>query len=124
MSVLVQLVSTVGSASGGGDISSSSKHLDNYSLIIEFLNKKSGKKFKTTSKGSRSLLKILFDRGFTSTQIKRVIDFKVKQWKDIDSMKSYIRPVTLFEICNFIRYLREADSQSKSDLSPIQEGSI
>ena len=112
MSGDIQSISTVGSANGDGIPISSSNPVDDLSFIIQFLNQESGKNFGINTKVHRKLLQKLIDKGFTSFQIQCVIVCKIKQWKNVDSMKSYIRPQTLFDISNFKRYLKEADIQS------------
>jgi len=109
MSGDIQSISTVGSANGDGIPISSSKQVDDLSFIIQFLNQESGKNFGINTKGHRKLLQKLFDKGFTCIQIQSVIVCKVKQWQNVASMKSYIRPQTLFDITNFSRYLKEAN---------------
>ena len=123
MSGDIQSISTVDSANGGGITISSSKQVDDLSFIIQFLNQESGKNFRITTKAHRKLLQKLIDKGFTRSQIQCVIVYKVKQWTNVVSMKPYIRPQTLFDISHFSRYLKEADCQSQSDLSPVQKGS-
>jgi uncharacterized phage protein (TIGR02220 family) len=49
-------------------------------------------------------LDVLLQEGYTYEEIKTIIDYKFKQWRNTEFEK-YIRPVTLFK--NFNKYFNE-----------------
>lgn len=63
--------------------------------IIDYLNEKTGSRYKHTSKKTQSLIKARFNDGFTLDDFKKVIDIKTDEWKDTD-MSKFLRPETLF----------------------------
>lgn len=66
-----------------------------YSQVVDYLNKKVGTSYKSTSKKTRTLIKARFDDGFTLDDFIKVIDNKTKEWLSTD-MQVYLRPETLF----------------------------
>lgn len=81
-----------------------------YSEIVEYLNKKTDKNFKASSKKTQSLIKARIKEGFTVEQFKRVIDIKVKAWLNDKLMDQYLRPTTLFSN-NFEGYANEKEAK-------------
>jgi len=81
----------------------------NIKLIIDYLNHKTGKTFRSASK-----LLARFKEGFTVDDAKRVIDNKCSQWLNDDKMKGYLRPDTLFSE-KFDGYLNEEVSKTEAD---------
>lgn len=81
-----------------------------YSLIIEYLNSKTGKKYKVTQKW-KDLIKARFNEGQQLDDFKRVIDVKSKQWLNNPEMSKYLRPQTLFGN-KFDEYRNESSSSS------------
>lgn len=77
-----------------------------YKKIVEYLNAKTGKSYKASSKKTRSLIKARFNDGFTFDDFKIVIDNKVLDWANDDEMSKYLRPETLFSN-KFEGYLNE-----------------
>lgn len=77
-----------------------------YKKIVEYLNAKTGKSYKASSKKTRSLIKARFNEDFTLDDFKRVIDNKVLDWANDDEMSKYLRPETLFSN-KFEGYLNE-----------------
>ncbi|MCM1989203.1 conserved phage C-terminal domain-containing protein [Oceanirhabdus seepicola] len=76
-----------------------------YSKIVDYLNSMSGKKYKSSTNKTRNLIKARFNEGFTEEDFIKVINIKVKSWKD-NEMDMYLRPSTLFGI-KFEEYLNE-----------------
>ncbi|WP_300259899.1 conserved phage C-terminal domain-containing protein [Clostridium sp.] len=66
-----------------------------YSRVIEYLNLKTGKSYKSTTKKTQSLIKSRLDEGFNEEEFFKVIDNKVVEWKGTEYEK-YLRPETLF----------------------------
>ncbi len=81
------------------NIYSRAKH-DNYSseikIIVEYLNEKTGKKYKPNSKDTRKHITARLREGFTVEDFKTVIDNKVNDWLNDSKMSQYLRPQTLF----------------------------
>ena len=75
--------------------------------IIDYLNKRSGKKYSAKTKKTAQLIHKLLDNGFTVEDFERVIDIKCKQWLNNEKMNQYLRPRTLFSE-KFEDYLNEA----------------
>lgn len=66
-----------------------------YKEIIDYLNKKSGKKFKHNTTKTKDFIKARWNQGFRLEDFKKVIDIKTAEWLNTDSDK-YLRPETLF----------------------------
>jgi len=73
---------------------------------IEYLNLKTEKNFKSSSKATRDKIIARINEGFTLDDFKKVIDNKVAQWKHDPKMNAYLRPETLFSP-KFESYLNE-----------------
>lgn len=82
---------------------SSTTHLD----IIDYLNSKTGKKYKASTKSTRSLINARIKDGFTLDDFKKVIDNKIRDWAHDPKMSKFIRPETLFGT-KFESYLNES----------------
>src|SRR5699024_8457159 len=83
-----------------------------YSEIVEYLNLKTGKQYRATTKKTQALIKARVNEGFTVDDFKKVIDKKVKDnqagyFKDL-----YLRPETLFGN-KFEGYLNQNESLGK-----------
>lgn len=74
--------------------------------VIDYLNEKTNKNFRATTKKTQILIKTLLKNKYTVEDIKKVIDIKVKQWSKDKKMKIYLRPETLFG-SKFEAYLNE-----------------
>lgn len=84
-----------------------------YRDIIEYLNKQTGKQYKSTTKKNQTVIRARTDEGFTLDDFKRVIDNKVSEWKGTD-MEKYLRPETLFGT-KFEGYLNQTPKLSGVD---------
>lgn len=80
--------------------------------IIDYLNKRTGKKYSVKTKKTAQLVHKLLDNGFTVEDFERVIDIKCKQWLNNEKMNQYLRPRTLFSE-KFEDYLNEAPDRTK-----------
>lgn len=81
-----------------------------YSGVINYLNKQTGKQYKSTTKKNQTVIRARTDEGFTLDDFKRVIDNKVSEWKGTD-MEKYLRPETLFGT-KFEGYLNQQQSNA------------
>lgn len=66
-----------------------------YRDVIDYLNQRTGKNYKSTTKKNQTVIRARTDEGFSLDDFKRVIDNKVAEWKDTN-MEKYLRPETLF----------------------------
>jgi len=82
------------------------KDIVEYKKIIDYLNEKTGKNYKSTTEKTRSFIRARTKEGFTVEDFKTVIDKKCKQWKNDSKMNRYLRPETLFST-KFEGYLNE-----------------
>lgn len=64
--------------------------------IVQYLNQKTNKNFKHTSKVTQRHIKARLAEGFTVNDFKQVIDNKCSDWLRDQKMKEYLRPETLF----------------------------
>lgn len=67
-----------------------------YQEIIEYLNKKTGKKYSHKAKGNQQMIRARFNEGYTLDDFTKVIDIKTIEWIDNPKMVAYLRPTTLF----------------------------
>lgn len=66
-----------------------------YRDVIDYLNQRTGKNYKSTTKKNQTVIRARTDEGFSLDDFKRVIDNKVAEWKSTN-MEKYLRPETLF----------------------------
>jgi uncharacterized phage protein (TIGR02220 family) len=81
-----------------------------YSRVIEYLNQKTSKNFKTSTKKTHSLIQAKLNEGFEYKDFVKVIDTKTKEWKNDKQMNKYLRPETLFGT-KFEGYLNETATE-------------
>lgn len=67
-----------------------------YGEIVDFLNQKTGKHFRATSKKTISVIKARLAEGFTKEDFFKVIENKSAKWKSDPKMVDFLRPETLF----------------------------
>ena len=83
-----------------------------YQEVVEYLNQKTGKNFKHTSKVTQRHIRARLAEGFTVSDFKQVIDKKCSDWLRDQKMKEYLRPETLFGT-KFESYLNSKTTTSK-----------
>ena len=99
-------------------------------IVIDYLNKHAGTRYRSDTPETVRLLTRLLDNGYSVAEITEVIDRKVKEWSGTDFAK-YIRPSTLFG-SKFESYLnaptaptRKADNPERYaptyDISEIEQ---
>ncbi len=79
--------------------------------IINHLNSKTGKKFRTNSKQTVKFITARLNEEYTVDDFKRVIDNQVAQWGNNKDMQQYLRPETLFRSSHFESYLNSEATQ-------------
>ncbi|HBE9109979.1 TPA: conserved phage C-terminal domain-containing protein [Clostridioides difficile] len=67
-----------------------------HNRIIDYLNEKADKSFKSTTKKTKSLIDARLVEGFVEENFYKVIDNKVHAWLEDAKMSVYLRPETLF----------------------------
>lgn len=93
--------------------------------IIEYLNIKANKNYKSTTAQTKRLINGRLAEGYTLEDFKRVIDVKVKDWLHHKDMNKYLRPDTLFNATKFEAYLNEAPPQQqvhtpRAQVAPVE----
>ncbi len=74
--------------------------------IVDYLNSKTSKNFKSNSQKTQKLIHARLKEGFSLEDFQKVIDIKTKEWKNDKVMCKYLRPETLFGT-KFEGYLNE-----------------
>lgn len=83
-----------------------------YEEIVQYLNQKTNKNFKHTSKVTQRHIRARLAEGFTVNDFKQVIDNKCSDWLRDQKMKEYLRPETLFGT-KFESYLNSKTTTTK-----------
>ncbi|MGN0357216.1 MAG: conserved phage C-terminal domain-containing protein [Blautia sp.] len=100
--------------------------------VIEYLNQKTGKRFKPENKATQRHINARIKDGYTLEDLKRVIDLKTGEWLHTEMVK-YLRPDTLFA-GKFEGYLnacpaavpkrQEPEQQEEEDGEPIDYSDV
>jgi uncharacterized phage protein (TIGR02220 family) len=96
------------------------------SSILDYLNEKTGRNYKATSKATQKHINARFAEGYTEDDFKKVIDNKVDEWLHDPKMQTYLRPDTLFGT-KFDSYLNQQVVERKPtiEINPKQrEGMV
>lgn len=87
--------------------------------IVDYLNQRTGKRYKYSSEATQKHIKARLREGFTLEDFKRVIDWKKSQWTGTD-LEIYLRPQTLFGT-KFESYLNETPKPRQVPEKPPEE---
>ncbi len=90
------------------------KRTDDIVEIVDYLNEKAGSKFKPATDSTRKHIAARLKEGFSVGDCKRVIDDRVKRWKNTPQAE-YLRPSTLFSPSKFEGYLNAAPKEKPPD---------
>ncbi len=82
--------------------------------IIEYLNIKTGSKFKATTKPYIQAIRSRLKEGYTVNDFKTVIDKKCREWKGT-KLEKYLTPKTLFAPSHFDTYLNSNEMAAMTD---------
>lgn len=82
--------------------------------IIEYLNIKTGSKFKATTKPYIQAIRSRLKEGYTVDDFKTVIDKKCREWKGT-KLEKYLTPKTLFAPSHFDTYLNSNETAAMTD---------
>ncbi len=86
--------------------------------IVDYLNEKTGKSFRSNTKKTQGLISARLNEGFSVEDFRKVIDTKTKQWKDDPEKEEYLRPETLFGT-KFESYLNKQGNQAPGELKLV-----
>ena len=89
-----------------------------YKYIVEYLNKKTGASYKSTTKKTKSCIQARLKEGFTVDEFKIVIDKKYEEWKGTE-FEQYLRPETLFGT-KFENYLNAKAKEKKGKVDEYE----
>ncbi|MFC6170383.1 conserved phage C-terminal domain-containing protein [Loigolactobacillus jiayinensis] len=67
-----------------------------YAEIVEYLNDKTGKKFRSTTNKTKDCIHARWKEGWRLDDFKKVVDVKSAEWLSQSEMMQYLRPETLF----------------------------
>lgn len=82
--------------------------------IIEYLNFRTGSKFKATTKPYIQAIQSRLKEGYTVDDFKTVIDKKCREWKGT-KLEKYLTPKTLFAPSHFDTYLNSNEVAAMTD---------
>ena len=82
--------------------------------IVEYLNLKTGSKFKPTTKPYVQAIRSRLKEGYTVNDFKTVIDKKCREWKGT-KLEKYLTPKTLFAPSHFDTYLNSNETATMTD---------
>ena len=82
--------------------------------IIEYLNLKTGSKFKPTTKPYVQAIRSRLKEGYTVDDFKTVIDKKCREWQGT-KLEKYLTPKTLFATSHFDTYLNSNETAAMTD---------
>lgn len=99
-----------------------------YKKILDYLNQKTGKHYRSNAKANRDLIKARWNDGFRFDDFKKVIDNKVSEWLGTgftfssgQLAENYLRPETLFS-GKFDRYLNETVNNAANNVPDEYQG--
>ncbi|MCI2941748.1 conserved phage C-terminal domain-containing protein [Staphylococcus cohnii] len=98
-----------------------------YKEIIDYLNSKTGKRFSHKSNANQKLIKARINEGYTKDDFFNVIVTKTNEWINVEDMKQYLQPTTLFGN-KFDKYLNQEipksieESKNSNYLSQLLNG--
>jgi len=84
--------------------------------ILDYLNSQAETTYSTKTGSNLDLVISRLNEGYTISDFKYVIDFKIKDWKGSDFQK-YLRPITLFKKDKFENYLNSTINDTKPTTS-------
>ena len=81
--------------------------------ILEYLNAQAETTYSSKTGTNLDMVIARIQEGYTMSDFKYVIDYKVKDWKGTDWVK-YLRPITLFNKAKFENYLNSSINDTKT----------
>jgi uncharacterized phage protein (TIGR02220 family) len=92
--------------SGEPDPSPRSKQKEEAKGVLDFLNEKTGKRFKPVA-ANMDMILARFKEGYTPRELCQIIAKKSREWAGDEDMAQYLRPATLFGRKNCAQYSGE-----------------
>lgn len=74
--------------------------------ILDHLNTTAGRSYRAVDSNT-NLIKARLLEGYSEDDLKAIIDRKVRDWRDDDTMRQYLRPATLFNATKCAQYMGE-----------------
>lgn len=81
-------------------------------LVIEYLNRVTGSRYKPETKNTQKLIRARIKDGYTVDDLKKIIDAKSAEWINDEKMRGYLAPDTLFNESKAEKYLNQANAAS------------
>lgn len=90
--------------------------------VIDYWNQTYSKRFKATDQTSKQIKKLL-DSGYTTEDMKKVIDYRAKEIQDNPDSKKWFTPTTVFRPENFERTYQwaQVDEDKQKEYNPWDE---
>ncbi|MCD5528932.1 conserved phage C-terminal domain-containing protein [Lactobacillus delbrueckii subsp. lactis] len=96
--------------------------------MLDYLNQKTGKHYRSNAKVNRDLIKARWSDGYRFDDFKKVVDNMVAEWKGTgitfssgELAEKYLRPETLFS-GKFDRYLNETVNNAANNVPDEYQG--
>jgi uncharacterized phage protein (TIGR02220 family) len=89
------------------------KQADTVTDIIEYLNKKTGRKYSAKTQANRKFVSGRLKEGYTEADLQKVIDTMCSKWLHDSKMNMYLRPETLFNPTKFQTYINMVKREDK-----------
>ena len=99
--------------------SSNNSNKEAINEIVDYLNSKTGKKYRSSTPDTVSKIKARLNDSYIIEDFKKVIDVKVNNWTGTEQ-EQYLQPSTLFS-AKFEKYLNEPMSIKPQVNKPIQQ---
>lgn len=91
---------------------------DRVGEIVDYLNTKTGKKYRATTQSTRESINARLRDGYTVEDCKAVIDTKVEEWMGNPEFEKYLTPDTLFRPSKFEKYLNQSIKSKPPEKPP------
>lgn len=93
----------------GSEGSAEGNQPDPILTVIDYLNQKTGRKFRDTAETRSFISNRLAENGVTGEGVRQMIDRQCALWKNDDRMREFLRPETLFNATKFNAYYAAKD---------------
>lgn len=87
--------------------------------VIQYLNELNGTNLRTDTKATVRLIQQRFSEGYTLTELKEIIEYKVAEWRGTDQEK-WIQPDTLFNGEKCAKYRNQVQAAKDKGLTASQ----
>lgn len=87
--------------------------------VIQYLNELNGTNLRTDTKATVRLIQQRFSEGYTLTELKEIIEYKIAEWRGTDQEK-WIQPDTLFNGEKCAKYRNQVQAAKDKGLTASQ----